>query len=254
MRKYRKTTRYPCGLRGILHRAGETVGTNVTIRDISTLGCELKHAEGSSIGKNCELYFDWRGVHIGLVAEVAWEDAKGRAGLKFLQVDQDSRRRLNELCDALRTQPPQQKEADAAHSLSNAIPAQKAARSASPPAAPSQPLQPASEQNRRMVPRYLSELKGNLLNPATGAATSVALISISVSGACLEGSELPDAGQICELQTECDGKELVLRGSVVWKTKVQAGMKFSSVDAETDKLLRRTCASLRLQPPGPLPL
>lgn len=257
MRKHRKTTRYRCGLRGILHPAGETVGANVMMRAISTLGCELEHAEGSSIGENCELYFDWHGTHVGLVAEVVWKDAKGRAGLKFLRVDQDSQRRLNELCAALRTQPPltpQQKEADAPHLLSDPTQGQRAARSTTPPgAARSLPPQPAPERNRRLVPRYLSELRGHLLNAATGATTSVTLHNLSVSGARLEGSGLPNAGQTFELQTEWDGKQLVLRGSVVWKGKELAGVKFSPVDEETAKLLRRVCANLWLQPPGTMP-
>lgn len=254
MRKYRKARRYPCGLEGLLHRPGETVGTQVTIQDISTHGCELKHAVGSSIGRKCELYFDWRDMHVGLEAEVAWEDPKGRAGLKFLRVDQEIQRRLNVLCDALRTQtPPQQRDSHAAPSAPNPTHGPAAARSATPPAASSRPLHEAGGPSRRGVPRYLTELPGHLSNPAIGT-TGVTLVSLSVSGARLEGSALPDTGQDCELQTECEGKQLVLCGSVVWRTKEGAGVKFASVDAEMDKLLRRTCANLRLQPPGPLPL
>jgi hypothetical protein len=253
MRKNRKTRRYPCGLKGTLHRAGETVGTHVTIRDISTLGCELKLAEGSSIGKKCELYFDWRDNHVGLEAEVAWNDAQQRAGLKFLRVDQEIQRRLNDLCDALRTQPPpQQRESQATPSAPDPTHGPTAARSATPPAASSRPGQEAGEPNRRGVPRYVTELGGHVSNPATGTTTGVTLVSLSVSGARVEGSALPDTGQVCELHTECEGKQLVLRGSVVWRTKEGAGVKFESVDAEMDKLLRRTCANLMLQPPGPL--
>ncbi len=257
MHKHRKTTRYQFGLRGTLHPAGEKVGAHVTVRDISTQGCELGQVEGPSIGKNCELYFDWRGTHVGLEAEVVWKDAKGRAGLRFLRVDKDSQRHLKELCAALSTQPPlapHQKEADAAHPLPDPTQGPRASRSTTPlKAPPSPPLHPASELKRRLVPRYLSELRGHLSNPATGATTSVTLVNLSVSGARLEGSAFPDAGQTCELRTECDGKQLVLHCSVVWKTKEQAAVKFSSVDKEMDKLLRRTCANLRLQPPGPLP-
>lgn len=253
MVKHRKATRYKCGLKGVLHRARETVGTNVTIRDISTHGCELKHAGGPSIGRNCELYFDWRGTHVGLEAEVAWEDAKGRAGLRFLRVDGETQRRLNELCAALRTQPPpQQKEADAAHPLPDPTQGHRAARSTTPPEAAHSPSpHPASERSRRLVPRYLSELRGHLSNPATGATTSVTLVSLSVSGARVEGSGLPDAGQTCELQTEWDGNQLVFRGNVVWKTKEGAGVKFLSIDEDTTKLLRRICSNLRLQLPEP---
>ncbi|MHB8654117.1 MAG: PilZ domain-containing protein [Terriglobia bacterium] len=253
MRKNRKARRYPCGLTGTLHRAGETVGTHVTIRDISSHGCELKLAEGSRISKKCELYFDWRDMHVGLEAEVAWSDAKERAGLKFVRVDGEIQRRLNALCDALRTQsPPQQHESHATPSAPIPTDGPTAARSATPPTSPSRPRQEASGPSRRRVPRYLTELPGHLANPATGTTTGVTLVSLSVTGARLEGSALPDTGQACELQAECESGQLLLRGNVVWRTKDGAGVRFESVDEEMDKRLRRTCANLRLQPPGPL--
>src|SRR5437879_2855813 len=203
MRKDRKTTRYEFGLTGILYLGGEKVGANVMVRDISTQGCELEHAEGPSIRGNCELYFDWRGTHIGLEAAVVWKDAMGRAGLKFLRVDTDSQRLLRELCAALGTQSPsapRQKEADAVHPLPDLTQGQRAARSTTPTERTiSLPLHQASEPNRRLVPRYLSGLRGLLSNLATGATTNVTLVNLSVSGARLEGSAPPDAGQTCEL-------------------------------------------------------
>lgn len=253
MRKYRKTTRYRCGLKGLLHRPGETVGTHVTIRDISLHGCELKRASGSSIGKKCELYFDWRDAQVALEAEVAWEDGKGRAGLKFLRVDQEIQRRLNDLCAELRSQPPEPKESHAAPSAPHRTSGPAPAPFSTPPAASSRPGQEAGESNRRRFPRYITELMGHLSDPATGTSAGVTLVSLSVSGARLEGSALPDAGHVCELQTEWEGRQLVLPGSVVWRTKDGAGVKFDPLDAETDKHLRRTCANLRLQPPGPVP-
>lgn len=108
------------------------------------------------------------------------------------------------------------------------------------------------QKNRRLVPRYLCELSGHLLNPDTGATIRVTLTILSVSGTCLQGSALPDTGQTCEVQSEWDGQQLDLSGCVVWKTKELAGVKFSSVDQEMEKLLRRICRNLRLQPAGPL--
>jgi PilZ domain-containing protein len=255
MVKHRKAPRYRFGLKGVFHHAGQAVGANVTVRDISTHGCELEHAEGSSNGENCELYFDWQGAHIGVVAQVVWKNAKGHAGLKFLRVDKESQARLNELCSQLSRQPhwaPHHKETQAAHPPADSTYGPKAARSTTPPeAAYPRPVQEPSERSRRLVPRYVSELRGYLLSPATEATTSVTVVSLSVSGASLQGSPLPDTGQTCELATEWDGRQLVLRCNVVWKTKEQAGVRFSSVDEETGKLLRRTCANLRLQPPGP---
>ena len=253
MTKNRKARRYPCGLTGVLHRKGETVGTQVAIQDISTHGCELKLPEGSKIARKCELYFDWQDMHVGVEAEVAWNDAKARAGLKFLRVDQEIQRRLTALCDALRTQaPPPHHDSHSAPSAPIPTHGPTAARSRTPPAASSRPGQEAGDPSRRGVPRYLAELEGHLSNPATGTTTGVMLVSLSVSGARVQGSALPETGQVCELRTECEGRQLMLRGNVVWRTPEGAGVKFESVEAEIDKLLRRTCANLRLQPPGPL--
>jgi hypothetical protein len=229
----------------------------VVVRDISTQGCQLEHAEDVGIGKRCELYFDWQGTYVGVEAQAVWKDAQGRAGLKFLRVDKDSQRRLKELCTALGTQPPlaaQRKEADAVRSVPDLAEERRAAPSTTPPgAAPRRPPGPASQPKHRSLPRYVSDLRGHLLNPATGATASVTLVDLSVSGARLEGSELPDAGQTCELQTEWEGKRLVIRGEVVWKGKGQMGLKFSSLDEETEKLVRRICANSWLVPPATVP-
>ena len=234
-----------------MHPAGGGAGGNVTIRNISPLGCTLERAEGLSIGEKCELHFNWRGTHVGLEAQVAWKDAERRMGLKFLSVDKDTQGRLKELCAALRTQPlvaPRPKEVDAAHPVPDSAKEQRAARSTAPLEAT-----PAPESKRRRVPRYISELPAHLSNPATGATSSATLVNLSVSGGRLEGPGLPDAGQPCELHTEWEGERLALRGDVVWKAKERAGVKFSSLQEEMQTLLRRICANLRLEPLAPAP-
>ncbi|HEV2349752.1 MAG TPA: PilZ domain-containing protein [Terriglobia bacterium] len=255
MVKHRKAKRYRLGLKGVFHHARESGGANVVVRDISTHGCELEHAQGSINGEKCELYFDWQGAQVGLEAQVVWKDAKGRAGLKFLRVDKESQRRVNELCDTLSRQAPSappQKEAHAAHHLADPTQGPRVARPTTSLQAPQPlPVHRESDRSRRLVPRYVSELRGCLLNPATDATTHVTVVSLSILGASLQGSPLPDNGQTCELQTEWEGNPFVLRCDVVWKTQEQAGVRFRSVDEETGKLLRRTCTNLRLQPPGP---
>jgi hypothetical protein len=252
--KHRKATRYRLGLKGVFHHAGESVGANVTIRDISTHGCELEHAQGSSRAENCELYFDWQGAHVGLEAEVVWKDPRGHAGLRFLRVDKHSQRLLNELCSSLSRQPPprpQQKEAHAPQLTADPTHGLGVARAQTPVATPpSQRPQPASERSRRLVPRYVSELRGHLSVPGTDATIGVTVVSLSVSGASLQGSPLPNVGQACELQTDWNGRPILLPCKVVWKTKDEAGLSFATVEEETGKLLRRTLANLRLQPPG----
>ncbi len=79
------------------------------------------------------------------------------------------------------------------------------------------------------------------------------LVNVSISGGCLEGPELPDAGETCQLRTEWDGKWLLLSGNVVWKARERVGVKFSILDEEMNKLLRRMCSNMRLEPPARLP-
>jgi len=255
--KHRKAKRYRLGLKGVLHHAGESVGTHVIVRDISTHGCELERTHGSRNGENCELYFDWQGAQVGLEAQVVWKDARGHSGLKFLRIDKESQRRLNDLCSTLSRQPPpahSHKEAHTTHHEADQAHGPKAAPRTTPLAAPlPQPARRQAEQPRRQFPRYMSELQGYLSTPATDTATSVTVDSLSISGASLQGSALPDTGQTCELQTEWEGNPIVVRCEVVWKTNDQAGVRFHSVDEETGKVIRRICANLRLQPLGRLP-
>ncbi len=233
MPERRKVPRYPLGIAGSLHPAGEKVGARVVVRLISPVGCEIEHAQNLGAGKKCELYFDWRGVQIGLQAQVAWADAQGMIGLNFRSVDKDTEKRLDELCAALRTQPARR-----------AVPL--AASSAPPP-------KPAQERERRRVPRYVSELPARLSSLSTGASSTVTVVTLSVLGGCLKGTGLPAAGQKCELSIDWQGRPLVIQGEVVWRTKDRAGVRFASLEAEAEKLLRGVCADLRLQPLAPLP-
>jgi hypothetical protein len=257
MRERREVTRYRFGLVGRLHQAGEVAGTNVVVQDIGTLGCALEHAAGMRVGKKCELYIDWQGTLLGFEARVVWKDAEGRAGLKFFSVDKDTQKRLGELCAALRAQmssAPQPKEAETGRSLPGSATTAPLAPPAFPAAAaPSPPPRPARKWERRRVPRYISELRARVSNLATGATSSVTLVTLSVLGGCLEGPQLPEAGQKCELDTEWEGKGLLIQGDVVWKGREQAGVKFASLPEAAEKLLREICANLRLQPMAPMP-
>ena len=240
----------------MLHPSGEMVGTSVVVRVISTQGCAIEGAEGLGVGKKCELYINWRDSEMGVEGQVVSKDAKGRAGLKFLSVNKDIQKRLSDLCDTLRIESlssPLEREMD--KSLADSVTARQPTRTATPPStAPSPPPRPAPKRERRRVPRYVSDLRARLSDPATGATTRVAVVTLSVLGGCLEGSGLPPTGQKCEVNTEWEGKPLRLEGDVVWKSQDrQVGIKFASLDGETEKLLRQICANLRLQPMAPLP-
>jgi len=51
------------------------------------------------------LSIEWLGREIRADAEVAWKDPQGRAGLKFLSMEQESNDTLRELLTNLRLQP-----------------------------------------------------------------------------------------------------------------------------------------------------
>jgi PilZ domain len=91
------------------------------------------------------------------------------------------------------------------------------------------------------------------LNPATGASADVVMVELSISGARLQGTSLPEKGQMCELRTEAtNGGELILEGEVVWKSDRDLGLRFLSPDEATVRPLREICRGLRLLPPPPL--
>lgn len=243
MRERRKAPRYPLGVVGRLHRPRARLGAEVLVQVISTLGCAIERAGGLSVGEKCELYFQWQNIVIGVQAQVVWKDATGKMGLKFLSPDKDTEKRLSELCAALSRRPlvtPARKEAETP-------------RPARRPPPPSSTGRPAPERERRRVPRYVSELPTQLSNLTTGATSTVTLVILSVLGGCIEGSELPEPGQQCELIAEWEGKRLQIESEVVWKSKEQVGIKFVFLGADAEQLLRQICANLRLQPLAPLP-
>jgi hypothetical protein len=255
MRERRAVSRYALGLTGRLHPPQGGTGTNVVVRMISTRGCEIEGGNGPATGRKCELYFDWRDAHIGVEAEVVWKDPKGRVGLRFLSVDQETQQRLTALCATLSRQPmpagaPETPGTTEPRPPSVPLPAEKAAPVPGP--APQPPPKPTRE--RRRVPRYISELRAHISIPATGMTARVKLITLSVLGGCLEGRSLPEAGASCDLNTEWDGHPLRLPAEVVWKSKGdRAGLKFATLDAATEQVLRQICSNLRLQPMAPLP-
>ena len=254
MRERRKAPRYPLEVPGILHPAGARAGINVTVLEISTLGCSLDKAQDLSVGRKCELYIDWQSGQMGLEAQAVWTDASGKVGLRFLSVDKDTQRRLNVFCTSVRT-----RAHSPARQTSDSVPRpadtpgapEPPHRTAPPPSAV--PMKSAPKRERRKVPRYISELRARLTMPATGATARVGLVTLSILGGCVEGRDLPEVGQKCELRTEWEGKELSIQCDVVWKGKQQVGVKFALLDASGEKLLRQVCSNLRLKPMAPLP-
>ncbi len=247
MRERRRVPRYMFGVTGRLSPAGGGPSSNVTVRIISTEGCAIEGETDLRPGQKCEFYLDWRGVEIGVTAEVAWKTKDGRMGLKFRSVDRDTQRRLSDLCTTLRLQGP----TGSAPKDSDTSPGLRRSESAPPPP----PRKPAAAPPRRQVPRYASEMKAHLNTPAAASPSNVTIVILSVSGCCLEGENLPAPGTKCELSADWEGKQIRLQGEVVWKANQnQAGVKFLTLREDTVNTIRNICATLRLMPMGRLPL
>ncbi len=251
----RKVPRHAFSVNANLHQARGTSAT-VVVRDISTLGCQVERAQVPKIGKRCELYFEWQGRTVGVEAQVVWGDDNGRVGLMYQKVDEHSQKCLQELCITLEMQRMVGRRATDAATAS-ALPGEAKFQWAEHPlfpavahsAAPKRRADP--ESVRRKLPRYISELRGDLLDTETGRSAEVFLVDLSISGARLEGTGLPDSGRICQLRTEWEGVRILLPCKVAWKTKKQAGMKFTPLDDETAIRLREICAGSLIAPPGP---
>jgi hypothetical protein len=252
MSSTRKVPRHEFSITANLHPArGEF--TAVMVRDISLMGCQVENAKVPKVGKLCELYFEWQGTMVGVEAQVVWGDARGRAGLKYQRVDEHAQRCLQELCASLQVQRAKGRQGGDMNAAEARVEAKfewtehpmfRTVATAIPKPAKE------SERSRRKLPRYISELRGDVLISTTGKSTDVFLIDLSVSGARLEGTELPNTGEFCQLRTEWEGVRILLPGKVAWKTSKQAGLKFASLDDATARQLRDVCASLLILPPG----
>jgi PilZ domain-containing protein len=258
MHERRKAPRYSLGVEGTVNPPTGGAGTKVSVSVISTLGCSIECADRAQIGKKCELYFNWQDLQLGLQAQVVWKSAGGY-GLRFYSVDEETQQRLNDLCKALLIKPPAATQAILEES---ATPAGKPSAAAGvrpdPPTHPSLvesiSARPAIRENeRRKVPRYVSELHAQLNDPATGESLNVSLVTLSVLGGCLEGRSFPGVGADCHLHAEWEGQRLAIEGEVVWKSNDQAGVRFRALAEGPEKLLRQICSSLRLQPLAPMP-
>lgn len=248
MAERRTVPRYVYGTRGRLHPPGGGVGRNVQIGVISTLGCSILGGETLSIGEKCEIYLDWHGTELGMQAQVANREADGTLGLRFHSVDPHTQRRLGEVCTSLRIQPPTRQTPEVEH---GPLPAVRV-----PPPAPvaALPLPPAPVRERRKVPRYVSELRAHITSAATGAASNVRVVTLSILGGCLEGRETPEPGTRFDLSTDWNGKPLRVTAEVAWKNpQGRVGMKFATLDPAAERLVREICSNLRLQPLAPVP-
>ena len=103
--------------------------------------------------------------------------------------------------------------------------------------------------DRRQVPRYIAEFHAQASQPPGAPPQSVTLVNLSMSGCSLEGAASLIAGQYCEIAFEQEGRQFRAEATVTWKSSQgEVGLKFLYASPTDLELLRKTCATLRLQP------
>lgn len=103
--------------------------------------------------------------------------------------------------------------------------------------------------DRRKVPRYLAEVSAHISHAENDAGSKVIVEILSVQGACVRGTDLPEAGRKCRLTLEWQNERIEAEGEVAWKShQGMAGLKSFSLDEKSLESLRELLATLRLQP------
>jgi len=108
--------------------------------------------------------------------------------------------------------------------------------------------------DRRQVPRYLSELPAQLSHPGSGVVSRVSVLTLSVRGCSIAGVSGLETGKTCQLSIEWLGREVRVDAEVAWQSpQGRAGLKFLSMEQKSSDTLRELLTSLRLQPLIPTP-
>ena len=103
--------------------------------------------------------------------------------------------------------------------------------------------------DRRQVPRYIAEFRAQASQPPGAPPQSVTLVNLSMSGCSLEGADSLKAGQHCEVSFEQEGHQFRAEAAVTWKSSEgEAGLRFLYISPADQEVLRKICATLRLQP------
>jgi hypothetical protein len=105
MNERRQVPRYIADISAVLSRHDTGSESEVNVQVLSVQGCCVKGLGIPEAGRKCRISIRWRGEEIRSEAQVAWKDATGLAGLRFLNMDQESSETLRELCATLRLQP-----------------------------------------------------------------------------------------------------------------------------------------------------
>jgi hypothetical protein len=88
-----------------------------------------------------------------------------------------------------------------------------------------------------------------MLYPAGGGVGTKAVVyGISARGCSIECEESPQVGKKCELYIDTENTQIGLEAQAIWTdSKGRTGLKFTSLDKETQRRLNELCATLRVQ-------
>lgn len=108
-------------------------------------------------------------------------------------------------------------------------------------------------RERRKVPRYVCNLKGELAGPGNSSGSNIEILTLSIKGSCVQGVSALKRGQKCVLKIKWESKALQAEGKVAWIDidKGQAGLQFLSLGEDAQSFLKELCSTLKLQPIQP---
>jgi hypothetical protein len=105
MSERRQVPRYVAELPAQLSQPPGGAVYNVTVVNLSVMGCCVEGATSIKANQDCELTMEWEGKEFHAVGVATWKSGKAEAGMKFLYVDQESQSLLRKICSNLRLQP-----------------------------------------------------------------------------------------------------------------------------------------------------
>ncbi len=105
-------------------------------------------------------------------------------------------------------------------------------------------------RDRRKAPRYSLGAQGTVNPPSGGAGTRVVVTVISTTGCSIQCDQVGQIGKKCEVYFDWRDLQLGLQAQVVWRSDREAGLKFYSVDADSQRRLNELCKALLIKPPS----
>jgi CheY-like chemotaxis protein len=229
-RERRRTPRIPVNSMASLAYPG-TEDLRATLVDLSDGGTSVR--SGSTLPPACKVYFQFslpgQPQAVRLSGEVAWQDASGRTGIRFVDVPQSSRRLMHAwlLQNSFRQAKSQLAPANAVGS--NPAPVSKAA-----------PRGIGLGGNRRGERRFPCKLGAEVYRAGSSVPNRCTLSDLSEGGCYVEMPSPLDGQSLVEIVVRTPEMKLRIRGQVLAvHSGFGMGVRFTfDSDAEREEILR----------------